>query len=371
MGERLSLGEIISLEYGKALRQSDCAGNGGVAVMGSNGQTAEHDQRLAAGPGIIVGRKGSAGKVTWIESDFWASDTTFYVVPKRPLNMRWLYHALRNASLEQYRITTGVPGLNRDDAYRVMLSVPELEQQRRIADLLDEADRLQRLRKEANEKAQRIVPALFVEMFGDPQMNPMGWEMRTVGELAAKFSDGPFGSNLKSSHYVASGVRVVRLQNIGAGEFLDEDKAFVSEAHFATIGKHECRAGDVLIGTLGDPNLRAVVQPDWLPIALNKSDCVQLRPNPAIADAWFLAALFNQPATLQMAQTLILGQTRGRIAMGRLRNLAVPVPPLELQRRFGNLSQAADAVRKVNDEATKSLSLAAATLRSNLFAETM
>ncbi len=169
--ERLSLGELVRLEYGKALRQRDCAGFGGVAVMGSNGQTAEHNLRLVEGPGIIVGRKGSAGKVTWVDSDFWASDTTFYVVPRRELDLKWLYFALQHAGLDELAITTGVPGLNRDDAYAVVLDVPPLEEQRRVAHLLEEADGLQRLRKEANEKAHRILSALFAEMFGDPD----GW----------------------------------------------------------------------------------------------------------------------------------------------------------------------------------------------------
>lgn len=261
------------------------------------------------------------------------------------------------------------PAVSDNDVMAAVIPLPPIEEQRRIAELLDEADRLQRLRKEANEKAQRILPALFIEMFGDPETNPMGWGIRTVGELAVKFSDGPFGSNLKSSHYVDSGVRVIRLQNIGVGEFVDDDKAFISQSHFATIAKHECRPGDVLIGTLGDPNLRAVVQPDWLELGLNKSDCVQLRPNPETADAWYLAALFNQPATLQMAQSLILGQTRGRIAMGRLRNLPVPVPPLELQRRFAELAREADSIGHSNREATRMLSLSASTVRSHLFSE--
>jgi type I restriction enzyme S subunit len=67
------------------------------------------------------------------------------------------------------------------------IAVPLLpaDEQHRIADRLDEADGLQRLRKEANERAQRILPALFVEMFGDPETNPMGWDLKTLGEVTS------------------------------------------------------------------------------------------------------------------------------------------------------------------------------------------
>ncbi len=112
------------------------------------------------------------------------------------------------------------------------------------------------------------------------------------------------------------------------------DKAYISERHFADLRKHECRPGDVLVGTLGDPNLRACIQPEWLHVAINKADCVQLRPDARLANATYMCALLNQPSTERLAHGLIVGQTRLRISMGRLRGLRVPYPPLGLQQDF-------------------------------------
>jgi type I restriction enzyme S subunit len=171
-------------------------------------------------------------------------------------------------------------------------------------------------------------------MFGDPALNPRAWPTRTLGAASIRFSDGPFGSNLKTEHYVETGVRVIRLQNIGVGEFVDKDKAFISASHFSTLQKHTCLPGDILIGTLGDPNLRAVIQPNCISVALNKADCVQMRVNPEICTPEYVAALLNCPSTEKMAQNKILGQTRLRISMGRLREFSIPIPPLDLQRAF-------------------------------------
>jgi type I restriction enzyme S subunit len=110
-------------------------------------------------------------------------------------------------------------------------------------------------------------------MFGDPVANPKGWDLEVLRDIAVKFSDGPFGSNLKSSHYEPEGIRVIRLQNIGLGILLDEDKAFITEAHFEMIAKHRCLPGDVLVGTLGDPNLSDCILPEVIPTTLNKADC--------------------------------------------------------------------------------------------------
>ena len=77
-----ALGELIELAYGKALRARDRK-SGPIPVYGSNGQVGWHDKKLVAGPGIIVGRKGNPGIVTWAHRDFFPIDTTFYVVPRK------------------------------------------------------------------------------------------------------------------------------------------------------------------------------------------------------------------------------------------------------------------------------------------------
>ena len=227
----------------------------------------------------------------------------------------------------------------------IKITLPPLKEQRRIADVLIRAEELRSKRREAIAQLNTLTQAIFLEMFGDPATNPKRWTVKSVGELASKFSDGPFGSNLKTSHYTEVGIRVIRLQNIGIGEFLDKDKAYISSEHFAKLKKHECHPGDVLIGTLGDPNLRACIQPDSLSLALNKADCVQLRANQEISHPAYICALLNQPAVERMAQEFIVGQTRLRISMGRLRMLKVPLPPLPLQQEFACRVEAVEKLK--------------------------
>jgi type I restriction enzyme S subunit len=245
------------------------------------------------------------------------------------------------------------PGVNATTLKSLEIPLPSLPEQRRIAEVLDRAEALGAARRAGLSRLDILTQAIFLEMFGDPAKNPRRWARATLGELATKFSDGPFGSNLKTEHYCKTGVRVVRLQNIGVGRFLDDDRAFVSERHFQRLERHECQPGDVLIGTMGDPNLRACIQPEWLPVALNKADCVQFRVNARVADAHYMSALLNQSATERMARGLVLGQTRLRISMGRLRGLEVPVPPVSLQRDF---SRRVAAVGKVEAAHRASLS---------------
>jgi type I restriction enzyme, S subunit len=249
----------------------------------------------------------------------------------------------------------------------MQIPLPPLEKQRRVTDILDRTDALRAKRRAALAKLCSLAESIFLDMFGDPATNPKGWDYQPLGSLASRFSDGPFGSNLKTEHYATSGVRVVRLQNIGVGVFLDDDKAFVSEKHFARLKKHECLPGDLLVGTLGDPNLRACIQPRALTRALNKADCVQIRPDERVATAPYLCALLNSAPAERMAQDLMHGQTRVRISMGRLRGLEVPVPPIDLQHRFARQIGAVEQLRASQRAALSQLDTLFASLQHHAF----
>ncbi len=111
------LGELIDLAYGKALKARSRK-NGSVPVYGSNGQVGWHDKKLVAGPGIVVGRKGNPGTVTWVHGDFFPIDTTFFVVPKHEnQSLHFLFFALTIQDLSLVAADSAVPGLNRNLAY--------------------------------------------------------------------------------------------------------------------------------------------------------------------------------------------------------------------------------------------------------------
>ena len=118
------LGKLVELAYGKALRAADRKG-GPVPVYGSNGQVGWHDKGLVAGPGIVVGRKGNPGVVTWAHSDFFPIDTAFYVVPRGETGaMSFLFFALTSQELSSVSADSAVPGLNRNLAYMNRQLVP-------------------------------------------------------------------------------------------------------------------------------------------------------------------------------------------------------------------------------------------------------
>ncbi len=141
---RVRLGDVVSFEYGTSLPARERDPHGEFLVAGSNGPDGTHTKALVSSPGIVVGRKGSAGQVYWYDTDFWPIDTTYYVVPKESLELRWVFYLLRHLRPHRIATTTGVPGLSRADAYALEFGLPPLSEQRRIVEVLDQADRLRR-----------------------------------------------------------------------------------------------------------------------------------------------------------------------------------------------------------------------------------
>jgi type I restriction enzyme S subunit len=119
-----SLGDVVEFAYGKALKEQNRRA-GCVPVFGSNGRVGWHDETLRKGPGIIVGRKGNAGTVVWAPTDFFAIDTTFYVLAKGSCrSLYFLFYALRAQDLASLGADSAVPGLNRNLAYMSKQVVP-------------------------------------------------------------------------------------------------------------------------------------------------------------------------------------------------------------------------------------------------------
>ncbi|RZB34045.1 MAG: type I restriction enzyme, S subunit [Desulfobacteraceae bacterium Eth-SRB2] len=118
------LGKLIDLAYGKALKASKRI-TGEVPVYGSNGPVGFHNEAFVNGPGIVVGRKGNPGTVTWSSSDFYPIDTTFYVILKKHVNsLFYMFYALKAQNLPSLSADSAVPGLNRNLAYMNQVLVP-------------------------------------------------------------------------------------------------------------------------------------------------------------------------------------------------------------------------------------------------------
>jgi restriction endonuclease S subunit len=182
--------------------------------------------------------------------------------------------------------------------------------------------------------------------YPDAQAYPATWDWVTLEHLAAAeknaITDGPFGSNLKTEHYTERGPRVVRLQNIGDGEFINA-RAHISAERFESLAKHRVLSGDVVIAALGEELPRACVVPEHLGDAIVKADCIRFKPDPAKALAQYISIVLNAQPTRRQVRQIVHGVGRPRMNLSEIKAIRVPVPPIPEQRRI-----IADVERRVS-----------------------
>ena len=363
----VELGEVVELKYGKSLPKSSRSGSG-YPVYGSNGEVGRHEIALTTGVTIVVGRKGSHGAVNFSASACWPIDTTYFVDETcTSADLGWLKYRLTGLRLDEMNKAAAVPGLNREDAYRQKLLLPPIEEQRRIAAILDAADALRAKRRQALAKLDTLTQAIFIDMFGGD------WEQFQFVDVAAlameakgSIRTGPFGSQLLHEEFVASGVAVLGIDNAVHNTFAWGKRRFITEEKYEHLKRFTVRPGDVLVTIMGTCGRVAVVPQD-IPTSINTKHlcCITLNPELCLPE-WLQAALLFHPRVLRQ-----LGATHGAVMpglnMGLIKGAEIPLPTLALQRQF--VSQSASVLSQMTDtdSSMKSLDDLFASLQQRAF----
>ena len=136
--DRAKFGEIYELAHGKSLTKAARNTDGDFPVYGSNGIVGHHDTFLVEGPLLVVGRKGAVGAVSFSVKPCWPIDTTYYVRHSEHIDIRFSFYLLTSLRLNQLDRSTAIPGLNRNDAYGLVVDLPPLSEQRRIVAKIEE-----------------------------------------------------------------------------------------------------------------------------------------------------------------------------------------------------------------------------------------
>lgn len=328
--------EVVHIHYGKGLRKADRDESGQHPVWASSGQVGFHSESLHDDETIIIGRKGSVGSVFHAPDGGWTIDTAFYLEPKKePFEWRYLYYALINANLAQHTITTSIPGISRKDIYSTRIPFPLPEEQRRIATILDQTDALRRKRQESLALMDKFLRSVFLNMFGDPVVNPRGWTTTTLGELLGEDAivDGPFGSSLKPDAYTESGVRVIRNANIGNGEFLGGNYKYVTPEKYLEIERSNVIPGDVLLSSKGTLGKVCTVPMLEGPSVLSASGTIRIRTSETL-ESIFLSSCMNTQSYQRYIGSKESGTNQKYLNLSTVRNFEIIVPPKTEQQRF-------------------------------------
>ena len=237
--------------------------------------------------------------------------------------------------------------VGRDVLLSLEVPCPPLPEQRRIAEILDKADALRAKRRTTLAMLGTPRQSIFLDMFGDP--GAKSWRMRTISDVASNANGairtGPFGSQLLHSEFTDQGVAVLGIDNAVENEFRWERRRLISEAKFRKLSRYIVRPGDVLITIMGTCGRCAIV-PEDVPTAINTKHlcCISLdltKCLPTFLHAYFLGHPIARRYLAQKAKGAIMDG----LNMGIIKEMPIPLVPIELQQEFAERLKRLDVVK--------------------------
>jgi len=282
--------------------------------------------------------------------------TEFHVLRARhDVIPEWIYYFVRQQRFrdDAKRNFTGTGGQQRVPASFVAqakLPLPPEPEQHRLVDILSRAEGIVRLRREAQQKAAELIPAIFVDMFGDPGMNPKGWAIACLGDLLAE--PPCLGTMSKPSVSLAKWLDL-RVANIQGGRLALDDKKWVSLSPDGEQ-RYALRDGDVIlaraIGSLDHLGKAVVVRPDGYWAFDSHLMRIRLDPEKLLPRAFtsFLDSAAGRTEFLKHARR---SAVQFNINGKEIRRLRIPVPPISLQRQFMLRLESAESILRQQSEA--------------------
>ncbi|MEQ8788954.1 MAG: restriction endonuclease subunit S [Pirellulaceae bacterium] len=280
------------------------------------------------------------------ELDGATASTGFCVLRPREDKVCWryLYHWVRSPIFirDMTRKATGAsyPAVSDRIIQDSKIPLPKLEEQKRIAAILDKADAIRRQRQEALDEADILLESSFIHLFGDPVNNPHGWDLVPLTKLTTRITVGIVVK--PASYYVDDGVPALRSLNVRPNRIAKENLVYCStKDNEHALKKTRIWKGDVLLVRSGQPGTAAVV-PDELD-GVNAIDILIVSPISDSLNSHYLSAFFNSEAGKRMALGEQRGQIQKHLNVTSLKDVSLPVPPMPEQERFDAI------VRKIGD----------------------
>lgn len=327
---------------------------------------------VPAGTVLLVTRT-SVGKVaiTGVPLAF-SQDITAIVHDPGRVDSKYLAHFLTTQQVHFERVARGatIKGITRSVVESVRLPLPPLDEQRRIVAILDQAEELRAKRRAAIALLDQLPQAIFLEMFGDPASNPKGWGVSPLGsafdpERGARC--GPFGSALHRSDYIPNGIPVWGIDNVGTLQFNETGSLFVDERTFMKLTAYDVRSGDILITRAGTVGKMCVARPAASQSMIG-TNLIRLSLNQEAADPDFVAILLTHfGRSLGSLRANAKEEAYSFMKTGILKTLPVPLPPIDLQRRFASCVEALRHAREAHESSLAELDVLFASIQTATF----
>lgn len=312
------LGDIASVRYGKARP----ANSGDVPVIGSGGVYAYTDEPLADANAIVVGRKGTAGRVIFPQRPSWPSDTTFFVEPDTSsISPAFLALYLQHANLSSDSTKTTMPSLQAQQLTELQVDLPDLQEQRRIVRILSTIQSSDASRRSESAHLAEVRRSLIEDFFSKAE--------RTI-RLSSLIERPQYGFTASASQEGA--LRFLRITDI-QDQGINWDAVPSCDPLPPAGDRYELEDGDLVVARIGATTGKA-----WLirnpPASVFASYLIRIRARSEV-DPRFLSAFFETRAYWSQIDSAKGSRLKGGVNIENLNSLAVPYLLPSSQRSLG------------------------------------
>jgi type I restriction enzyme S subunit len=256
--EMVKFGKVLEIKNGRDHKKVNTP-NGIYPIYGSGGIMGYANEYLCNENATIIGRKGSINNPIFVTKKFWNIDTAFALCSSPSIDPKFLFYFCLTYNFEKHNKATTLPSLTKKDLLEIEIPLPPLSTQQRIAEILDKADALRRKDQALLKKYDDLAQAIFIDMFGDPVKNEIGWEVKRLGDSIKKVQIGPFGTQLHESDYVLDGIPVINPMHIGDLKIKPNYKYSISKEKYNELDQYHLSVGDVILARRGEMGRCAIV----------------------------------------------------------------------------------------------------------------
>lgn len=281
--------------------------------------------------------------------------STIRFKPLNNNNLSYLQHWLQSKEFRKQitKLVTGSAQLNFGPSHlkQLNISLPPLVEQKRIAVILDKANEIKAMRELAITRLDHLTQSTFLEMFGDPTINPKNWKTSQLKNLCSDIAD----IDHKMPKAVDNGLPFISAKDLVANKISFDNVKRISKEDFLHLSRKikPCR-GDIIYSRIGVNLGKArMVEVDFDFVA--SYSCCTIRPVADLINPVFLCKLLDSPSTLKQAHKGIRGIAVPDLGMGEIRNFQIITPPVELQKKYANLVDGQKNVHMYYEESLRNI----------------
>ncbi|MCI6086561.1 MAG: restriction endonuclease subunit S [Selenomonas sp.] len=270
----------------------------------------------------------------------WVNNHAHVLKPHEDVNVDYLCYALMYYPVGNMVNGTTRKKLNQADLRKMKVPVRPVEAQEDIVRNIQNTETAIENRKRVLALLDELVKSRFVEMFGDPVINPHQFPKELLKDIA-EIKIGPFGSMLHRDDYVEGQHALVNPSHIHGDVIVPDERLTVSEDRYQELKPYHLRKDDIVLGRRGEMGRAAVVQENGM---LCGTGSLFIRMKEKV-NPYFLQKIITYPTFRQYIESMSVGITMQNLNTDMVSRFEIPIYPMELQNQFAAFVREVDAAK--------------------------